>query len=68
MACATIAVLVIIGLILISLIFFAVKLAILGAIGALVGGGIGFFFFGQAGMAIGGGIGLLLGLIAAFSG
>ena len=67
MGCLEIAVLCLVGIVLISLFFFAVEVALLGLFGALVCGGIGFLFFGLAGLKIGAVIGFLIGVVAAFT-
>ena len=67
MGCLELAFLVLVGIALISLFFFAIEVAFLGLFGALLCGGIGFLFFGVAGLKIGAVIGFVLGVFGAFS-
>ena len=67
MGCLEIAFLVLIGIVLISLFFFAIEVAVLGLVGAVVCGGLGFLFFGVAGLKIGAVLGFLIGVVAAFT-
>ena len=67
MGCLELAFLVLVGIALISLFFFAVEVAFLGLFGALICGGIGFLFFGLPGLKIGAVIGFVLGVFGAFS-
>ena len=67
MGCLEIAVLVLVGIALISLFFFAIEVAFLGTIGAVVCGGLGFLFFGLPGLKIGAVIGFVLGVVAALT-
>lgn len=68
MGCIEIAVLVVGAIILVSLLIFAIKAAILAFICALVLGAVGFFFLGPPGLLVGVVLGLLFGIIGAFSG
>ncbi len=67
MGCLELAFLVLVGIALISLFFFAVEVAFLGLFGALICGGLGFLFFGLPGLKIGAVIGFVLGALGAFS-
>ncbi len=66
MGCLEVIILACLGIALISLFFFAIEIAVLAIIGAVVLGGLGFLIFGFGGLKVGVVLGAIIGAVWAF--